>query len=54
MFDQLFKFKFMCLRSAKRYAARIFHFFVISLGRVEVPSPKIVKNLPGTYENLPC
>ena len=31
-----------------------FRFFVISLGRVVVPSPKIVKNLPGTYDNLPC
>ena len=31
-----------------------FIFFVISLRRVVVPSPKIVKNLPGTYENLPC
>ena len=29
-------------------------FFVISLGRVVVPSRKIVKNLPGTYEKLPC
>ena len=27
--------------------------FFISLGRV-VPSPKIVINLPGTYEKLPC
>ena len=27
---------------------------VISLGRVVVPSPKIVINLPGTYEKLPC
>ena len=27
-----------------------FLFFVISLGRVTVPSPKIVINLPGTYE----
>ena len=26
---------------------------VISLGRVEIPSPKIVINLPRTYEKLP-
>ena len=26
----------------------------ISLGRVLVPSPKIVINLPGTYVKLPC
>ena len=26
----------------------------ISFGRVVVPSPKIVINLPGTYEKLPC
>ena len=33
-----------------------FFFFLgaISLGRVVVPSPKIVINLPGTYEKLPC
>ena len=27
---------------------------LISLVRVVVPSPKIVINLPWTYENLPC
>ncbi len=26
----------------------------ISLGRVVLPSPKIVINLPGTYEKVPC
>ena len=31
-----------------------FEVFVISFGRVVVPSPKIVINLPGTYEKLPC
>ncbi len=29
-------------------------FFVISLGRVVVPSPKIAINLSGTYEKPPC
>ena len=29
-------------------------FFVIYLGRVVAPSPKIVVNLPGTYEKLLC
>ena len=29
-------------------------FFVISLGRVVIPSPQVVINLPETYENLPC
>ena len=31
-----------------------FDFFVISLGRVVVPFPKIVINLPRTNEKLPC
>ncbi len=31
-----------------------FRFFVISLGRVVAPYPKIVINLSGTYEKLPC
>ena len=35
----------------KRY---FFFLEVISLGTVVVPSPKIVINLPRTYEELPC
>ena len=53
--------KFMSLRSATTLATLcggnisiFFDFIVISLGRVVVPSPKIVINLPGTYEKLPC
>ncbi len=30
------------------------NFFIFFLGRVVVRSPKIVINLPGTYEKLPC
>ncbi len=34
---------------------KIFDSFLVSLGRVVVPSTsKIVVNLPGTYEKLPC
>ena len=28
-------------------------FFAISLGRMVIPSPKIVTNLPRTYEAIP-
>ena len=32
---------------------RFLDFFVIYLGRVMAPSPKIVINLPGNYEKVP-
>ncbi len=47
----------------KTMAAKLMHIpngdtqnfdFFISLGRVVVSSPKINKNLPRTYKNLPC
>ena len=31
-----------------------FLFLSISKGKVVLPSPKIVLNLPGTYKKLPC
>ena len=44
-------FKFLL---KKNFQGGIFILVAISLGMVVVPSPKIVKNLPVTYEKLPC
>ena len=45
---------FLCCVKVSKNIFKISIFFVISLGRVVLPSPKIFINLPGSYEKLPC